>query len=127
MKALKIIKYVFTIVGALMLVGTFFIFKSTNDFLSTSVNTQGKVIDMSRSRSSSSSSNSVMYAPIIKFTDEKGNSHEFTSSTSSSSPSYSVGENVEILYNPVSPNDAKIKGFFSFLLLLRERKIFYRN
>lgn len=110
MKALKIIKYTFTIIGTLMLIGSFFILKNTNDFLKTSISSQGTVIDMSRSNSSD---NSTTYAPVVEFVDKKGHSYEFRSSTSSNPPSYSIGEQVEIYYNPKAPNKAKIKGFFS--------------
>jgi hypothetical protein len=48
--------------------------------------------------------------------DEKGNEITFTTSSSSNPPSYSVGENVEVLYNPKASNDAKIKGFYSLWL-----------
>ena len=113
MKTLNIIKYVFTIIGALMLMGTFFLFKSTNDFLKTSITAQGTVINLLPTYSSSSSDNSITYKPLVEFTDKNGNPYEFASSTSSNPPSYNVGEAVEVLYNPQSPHDAKIKGFFS--------------
>ncbi len=113
MKAIKIIKYVFTIIGIGMLVGAFFMYKSANEFLETSITAEGTVIDLLRSRSSSSSDNSITYKPLVEFTEKEGNRIEFSSSTSSNPPSYSVGEKVEVLYNPESPNKAKIKGFFS--------------
>jgi len=102
-----------------MLVGTLFLLKNTTSFLATSITSQGTVIDMETRRSSSSSGSgssskkSKTYAPVIRFTDKSGNSYSFTSSTSSNPPSYSIGESIEVLYNPVSPSDAKIKGFFS--------------
>jgi len=68
---------------------------------------------MLQSRSSSSSDNSIMYKPLVQFTDNKGTLIEFSSSTSSNPPSYSVNEKVKVIYNPKSPNKAKIKSFFS--------------
>jgi len=113
MKTLKIIKYVFTTIGALMLVGTFFAYTSASNFVEQSISTRGVVVEMLRSRPSSSSSNSYMYKPVVQFVDKNGSEIEFMSSTSSNPPSYGVGESVEVLYNPESPNDAKIKSFFS--------------
>ncbi len=113
MDAIKIAKNAFSIVGILLLTGTFFMYESTNEFLKTSITAEGKVIDLLQSRSSSSSDNSITYKPLVRFIEKKGTKIEFTSSTSSNPPSYHVGEKVEVLYNPESPNNAKIKGFFS--------------
>ena len=113
MKVLNIIKYVFTIIGAGMLIGTFSIYKNTNEFIKKSIETEGTVIELLESRSSSSSDNTIMYKPLVQFTDNKGTHIEFSSSTSSNPPSYSVNEKVEVIYNPESPNKAKIKSFFS--------------
>jgi hypothetical protein len=113
MKALKIIKYIFTIIGLGMLTGAFFIYKNTSKFLETAVTTQGTVVELVESRSSSSSDNSIMYSPVVNFIDKKGVEVKVYSSTSSNPPSYNVGEKVEVLYAPETPQDAKIKGFFS--------------
>lgn len=113
MRALNIIKYVFIILGIGMLIGAFFIYKKTSQFVEKSIQTQGTVVELLKSRSSSSSDNSIMYSPLIQFTDGKGTQIEFSSSNSSNPPSYSVNEKVEVIYNPESPNNAKIKSFFS--------------
>ncbi|MGJ8743137.1 DUF3592 domain-containing protein [Polaribacter sp.] len=111
MKALNIIKYIFTIVGVGMLVGASFLYKNTSEFLKNSIETEGEVIEMIRSRSSSNES--LMYKPLVQFYDVNGNVIEFASSVSSSSPSYGIGEKVAVLYTAESPNKAKIKGFFT--------------
>ena len=116
MKTLNFIKYIFTIIGLGMLVGTFFIYKNTASFLETAVTAEGTVVDLRESSSSNSSSSSIMYAPVVSFKDDQGKTIEFTSSTSSNPPSYSTGEIVEVLYAPKTPQDAKIKGFFSIWL-----------
>ncbi len=118
MKVLNIIKYIFTIIGAAMLIGTFFMYKNTSEFLENSIETQGVVVELLKTRSTSSSNNNtthndIMYKPLVQFTDSKGVQIEFSSSTSSNPPSYSVDEQVTVLYNPKSPNKAKIKSFFS--------------
>ena len=119
MKALNIIKYVFTIIGAGMLIGAFFLYTSTSTFLKTSITAEGEVIDLLTSRSSRSSSNSsysgtsITYKPLVEFIDKEGKLYEFTTNSSSNPPSYAIGERVKVLYNPKSPHDAKIQGFFS--------------
>ena len=109
MKTLKIIKYLFSIIGLGMLVGAFFFFQHTQDFLKTAVSAEGKVIDLVRSRSS----DSTVYKPVVKFTTLTGEQVQFTSSTGSNPASYSRGETVEVLYQETSPTKAKINGFFS--------------
>lgn len=113
MKVINIVKYVFAIIGAGMLVGAFFLYKSTSEFIKNSEETEGVVVELLESRSSSSSDNSIMYKPLVAFTDEKGAEIQFASSTSSNPPSYSVNEKVDVIYSPDAPNKAKIKGFFS--------------
>lgn len=116
MKTLKIIKYIFIIVGVGMLIGTFFIYKKTTNFLETAITAEGTVVNLLQSRSNNSSSNSTMYTPVVRFTDKQGKEFEFTSSTSSNPPAYNTGEIVEVLYAPKTPEDATIKGFFSIWL-----------
>ena len=113
MKLLKTIKYVFLIAGIGMLIGTLITFKSTYEFLKISVASQGTIVKLIASRSTSSSGNSTVYRPVVQFIDQNGNQVEFVSSTGSNPPSYKIGEEVEVLYNPESPNEAKIKGFFT--------------
>ena len=109
-KALTIIKYLFTLVGAGLLVGAFFAFNSTRTFLVDAVEAQGSVISMIRSRSSSDSS--YTYRPVVRFITRNGERVEFTSGIGSSPPAYSVGEKVTVLYSPRRPNRAKINSFF---------------
>ncbi len=109
MRTVSIIKYVFTVVGLAMLVGAFFMYSNTQDFLSNAVATKGTVTQLIRSRSS----DSTTYRPVVEFKTQSGRLVEFTSSSGSNPPSYSQGEIVEVLYQETSPEKAKIKSFFS--------------
>ncbi|MCW8125522.1 DUF3592 domain-containing protein [Microbulbifer halophilus] len=109
MKAVSILKYVFTAIGLGLLIGAFFSYKSTQDFLGNALATEGTVIELVRSRSS----DSVTYAPVVKFMTRDGSLIEFMSSSSSNPPSYYEGEKVEVLYQEFSPQQARINGFFS--------------
>jgi hypothetical protein len=109
MKALAIIKYLFSLIGLGMLVGAFFWYKSTNAFLAEATKAEGSVIELRLSRSS----DSTTYAPVVNFVTRKGEEITFVSSVSSNPPSYRVGEKVDIFYLPANPYEAKINGFFS--------------
>jgi hypothetical protein len=109
MKALAIIKYVFSLIGLGMLVGAFFWYKSTNEFLADAITAEGTVIELRLSRSS----DSTTYAPVVNFITQDGETITFVSSVSSNPPSYRVGEKADIFYLPADPYDAKLDGFFS--------------
>lgn len=110
MKVLKLISAVFSTIGVGMLVGSFFIFSNTNSFIGGAAEADGRVIELERSRFSSSSS--TTYRPVVEFTTATGKRIEFTSSVGSSPPSHRVGEPVKVLYNPADPQGARIKSFF---------------
>jgi hypothetical protein len=109
MRLLKIIKFVFSFIGLLMLCGAFFVYSNTQNFLESAVETKGRVVELLRSRSS----DSTVYRPVVEFKTATGQRVEFSSSTGSNPPSYSIGETVIVLYQESSPTEAKIKGFFS--------------
>lgn len=102
-------KYVFTIVGFVMLAVAFFTYSSTKGFLNSAIVTQGTVTQLVRSRSS----DSTTYKPVVEFKTSSGELIEFTSLSGTNPPSYSRGEGVEVVYQETSPEQAKIKGFFS--------------
>lgn len=109
MKALSIIKTVFTLAGIAMLVGAYFLFQNTQYFLKDALTAEGTVIELVRVRSS----DSTTYKPVVTFKTQSGSMIEFASSTSSNPPAYSQGEIVEVLYQESSPEKARINGFFS--------------
>ncbi len=109
MKAISILKYVFTLIGLGMLVGAAYSYIHTKNFLKDAITTNGQVIDLVYSRSSDSD----VYKPRVSFTTNTGENITFTSSSGSNPPSYSKGETVEVFYKPENPNKAKINGYFS--------------
>lgn len=112
MKTLDIIKYVSIIIGAGMLIGTFFICKNTSQFIEKSIKTQGTVVEIFESYSIDSEDDDVYYCPLVEFTDANGALIEFESS-GSNPPSYSVNEMVEVIYDPEYPHIAEINSFSS--------------
>ena len=61
--------------------------------------TEGKVVEMVRSRSSKGRGT---YAPRVRFADQRGATHEFVRGYSSSPPDFVVGEKITVAYDPVS-------------------------
>lgn len=110
---MKIIKYVFSIVGLGLLVGAFILFTNTKHFLEDALTTDGTVIELVRSRSSSNSSDSITYKPVVEFVTQDGTTVEFMSSSGSNPPSYTRGNIVEVMYHNSFPEKAKINSFFS--------------
>lgn len=111
MKVLAIIKVTFGLAGAGMLAGAIALGASTRHFLAAAERAEGTVIDLLPSRSSSS--DSVLYSPVVEFKTPDGREYEVRSKVASSPPSYEEGEKVTVLYRPEAPGDAQIDGFFS--------------
>lgn len=109
MKKLNLLKYIFIIVGIGLLTTTFFLLYNNYKFLETAIISQGTVIGFEKYRSSD---HSVLFRPIVKFIDEKGQNVEFVSNSANSRPQYQVGEKVEVIYNSIASNEAKINSFF---------------
>lgn len=114
-KIISVVKYAFAAIGIAMLIGAVFWCLSVRSFIAEAQRAEGTVVDLvqSRSSSSNSSSSSSTYRPVVQFRDARGAQIEFTSSSGSNPPSYSVGERVTVLYRASEPNRASIDGFFS--------------
>lgn len=109
MKALFFVKLTSLMVGIALLVGSVFMLLNTRDFLSEAVITQGTVVELVEYRSS----DSITYRPVVQFTNESGQLVNFTSSTSSNPPSYTPGQQVDVLYQPGERSSPRINSFFS--------------
>jgi hypothetical protein len=101
MKTIAIVKYVFALIGTVLLIAAIYAYQETRTFVASASRTTGTVTGYSGNR------------PIVRFKDERGTEVQFTSSTGSSPPRYRVGEAVAVLYQPAAPYDAKIEGFFA--------------
>ena len=109
MKTLNILKYVFTLIGAGMLVCAVMSYSSTVAFIERATEATGTVIDLERSRSS----DSTTYYPVVVFEDIRGREIEFRSRSGSNPPSFNRGERVSVFYEPSAPESARINSFFS--------------
>lgn len=109
MKIFKYLNYIWTIIAVLLILLSVYIFKNNIDFTQKAQISQGKVIMVTIDKSGKSAT----YKPVIEFYDHKGIRIEFASFEGSNPPKYTVGDKVEVLFNPENPIDAKINSFFS--------------
>lgn len=106
---LKIFRSIFFIAGLGLLAGTFWSVYSTRSFIAEALRADGVVIDLERSRSS----DGTTYSPVVRFIAADGVERTFVTSWSSSPPSHSRGEAVQVLYPAERPEEAEVEGFLS--------------
>jgi hypothetical protein len=82
----------------------------TGMFLHRSVSVDGTVVRLDIVRDNDN--NSLTYSPVFTFAANDGNSYTVSSNISSNPPSFEVGENVRVLYEPKYPTRAKIGAFW---------------
>ena len=80
----------------------------TSRFYRDEIRVQGTVIRVAALQESSSEKS----YPIFRFRDADGVRRTVTSNIGSSPPQYKVGDTVDVLYQPVNPNDAEIASFY---------------
>lgn len=109
MNVISIVKYVFTLVGLGLVIGSVYSYSHTRSFLAEASTGKGEVVELVRSNSGDSDT----YRPRVVFTTASGEEITFTSTSGSNPPSYSRGEQVDVFYLESQPNKAKVSGFFS--------------
>lgn len=112
MKVISIIKYVFSVIGLVLLIGTLFFYQRKQTFLQNADVAEGTVIKKHKYRSSKS----FQYSPVVLFTTKKGEQIEFISSLSSNMSIYHKGDKVKIFYDANDPYNAEINGFLALWL-----------
>lgn len=116
------ITFVVIAFGALFLVIGLILAGVSASFLADAKRARGTVVslewrnDHDTSRRTQTDDKPAAY-PVVAFTSADGAPRKFEDSTGSNPPSYEVGERVEVLYHPGSPEDARINGFASLWLL----------
>ncbi len=78
---------------------------SNIDLLFAGIQTEGKVVDLRKLSGGSS-------APIVEYKDKNGKEYTYSSGTSTIFETYSVGDIVEVFYDPADPESATINSFF---------------
>lgn len=117
MKVLSLLKYVFSLIGLLVLLGAYFSYNITRDFLGASVTALGEIVDLFPKKSE----NSIVFSPVIEFVSQEGETVEFTYYIASNLEAYALGDKVEVVYSVLNPEREKINDFFdlwgSFVIL----------
>ena len=102
----------FMFIGIIMLAAVAYIVISNNKFEQRATPAKGKVIDFTTHESSDDDGGSTtMFAPVFEY-EYNGQTYQHTSSTSSSSPEYDVGEEVEVLVDPQNPYEVLVNTFW---------------
>ena len=99
------------IIGVLLVVGAYFLAQNTKEFLKTALPANGQVTEIreeeKRERTSDGERLKLTYTTTIRFVPT--GAAETVSFTTSGSHGR-VGEQIEILYNPANPHDARLKS-----------------
>lgn len=108
MLAIKLLRILFILVGAGLLALAAVLFQHSRAFEANAVATEGVVVELVESRSD----DSITYRPVVTFTTDEGTRVTFTSRAGSNPPVYSLGDPVEVLFDPDNPQNARLDGFF---------------
>jgi hypothetical protein len=101
-KLLILIAIIVWIIAGLLL-------KNSIQFKNRAVETTGIVTSIE----SEQSTEGTTYYPVFLFTDHDGREHAVRSSFGSNPPMYTVQDRIQILYDPASPEKAKVSSFWS--------------
>jgi hypothetical protein len=116
----KLILGVFTGVAMLMLLIALISSFSAISKMNKEASAPGRVVDMVKQREYVNEQDRVVqdyYYPVVEFTSADGRRHSAQMSEGSSSPSYEVGDDVTVRYDPDHPLDARIESFGSNALM----------
>jgi hypothetical protein len=101
----------FAVLGFVMLVGAVYLYKGARAFVSGASRAEGTVVNIVNSKYRSNISAAL--SPVVNYRHANGQTIEFTSSDGSKPSRYTIGQKVEVLYYPLEPQNAEIKGFFA--------------
>jgi hypothetical protein len=93
----------------------------TTSFISSARQAVGKIEGYEQKKSTKRSRSggtrrTTTHRPRFTFQDDQGREHKVTSSVGGSKGAFKVGEEVEVLYDPQNPTDARINTFIQMWL-----------
>ena len=109
MKKSKIKSIIIIIVGIILAYFSVMKFNNTRDFIANGNKTTAIVINFNKHFDDED--DIIMYTPVYEYINEMNDTIEFEDFSSSSSPSYTVGDKLDIIYMPNS-NDVKFDTIF---------------
>ena len=110
MKKIWLFPSIFGGVGIILLVVTYFLWANERDFMAIAKTAKGQVVSLQYSRDSDGKGGA--YYPVVEY-NYNGKMTSFRSNTGSDPASYSMGDNVDVYFNPDNLQDAQIKSFSS--------------
>ena len=116
----KVILWIFSGVAAIMLFVAGISTLGAVSKINKEVSATGNVIDMIERREYVNEQDRVVreyYYPVIEYISNDGKSHTVQLTEGSQTPSYEIGDEVTVLYDPEHPLDARIDSFGSSALM----------
>lgn len=107
----KWVAWLFLVIGVGLLIGAAFAALNSVRLIQQGVRTTGNVVDFIESFDEEGT---LMYSPVFVFLDENGQEHRIQSSYSSSSPGYTRGQIVDVVYPRGDPERARLPNAFSY-------------
>jgi len=108
----RLVGGIFMSLGLIMLAVVVYLIQSNYQFAQRAVPVKGKVISYDNYESRDDDGGSTtMYTPTFQY-DFEGKTYTHKSSTSSSSPSYEIDEEVDVLVDPNDPKEILIDSFW---------------
>ena len=108
-------KFAMIPVGLVLLLAAVWSVWSTKAWLARAVEVQGLVIEMVRVRDSEDKG--YLFFPIVRYRTVDGTTHEFESGLRTNPPAYHAGQTVAVVYDPLVPQSAAIRGVLSLWLM----------
>ena len=102
--------------GAILLIVGWVWYGKTAEWAAAGGTAMGTVVEMKQYEKTTDNGTSIMYQPVIEFKTETGEVITYTDPTSTSSPRYQIGDQVEILYDRNFPTNARENTFLSLHL-----------
>jgi hypothetical protein len=110
----KIIATLFFLVGIGCLIAGVVVFFHTRAFIKSAKTTSGRVV---RLDPDTDTHHNITYHAVFTFTDDSGSPHTVRTSYSQRPQPYQIGDPLVVLYEPASPESARIRSFGSLWLV----------
>ena len=105
----------FVLVGLGLLIASAFLTWQTSNFIRTSKTAPGRVVDLEWC--SGSSGHGGGYRTVFSFTDSYGQAHTVRTKSWQNPPTHRIGAAVEVLFQPMVPEEASIRSFQTLWLI----------
>jgi hypothetical protein len=113
MKVLLLVGFGLLLVGSLLLVGAYFLYRRTARFRQRAVSTEGVVTDF---KTGTDDDGDSVYYPIFQYRAPSGQEYTICSNTGTNPPGFKKGQSVGVLYDPDQPTEARLDTFVQLWL-----------